>query len=87
MLFDVEKHCLSYKQCSTCWGNDDGGLWCLESCRSKEKTQGFNLEQFITMLEQEKYRCADNELKATWNKAIKKAVLLVKANMAKGKMQ
>lgn len=83
MIFDVEKRCSNYKQCSCYWSNDDGSFWCFETCRSAEKDTGFNLEGFVTMLEQEKYRYVDNELKATWNKAIKKAVLLVKANMLK----
>ena len=81
ILYNVEKICSLYHQCTSCWTNDDGGCWCFESCKINDERKTFNLDGFVTMLQQEKYRCVDSDAKAIWNKAIKKAILLIESNI------
>lgn len=78
MLRDVEMGCPSYASCSYYHTDNDGGLWCDERCKPFDKEK--KLCTLVTRLEQEKYQCADNEQKEIWNKAIKKAILLVRTN-------
>ena len=79
MLKDVQIVCPYYDSCSYCYADNDGGCWCDEQCKPSDKEK--NLCTLVTRLEQEKYQCADNEYKEIWNKAIKKAILLVRTNL------
>lgn len=81
ILHNVEKVCSLCHQCTSCWTNDDGGYWCFESCKANEKGKTFDLDGFVTMLQQEKYKRVDSDAKAIWNKAIKKAILLIESNI------
>ena len=81
ILYNVEKVCSLCHQCTSCWADDDGGYWCFESCNANDEKKTFNLDGFVTMLQQEKYRCVDSDAKAIWNKAIKKAILLIESNI------
>lgn len=84
ILHDVEKFCSLYHQCTSCWTDENGGCWCFESCKANEKGKTFDLDGFVTMLQQEKYKRVDSDAKAIWNKAIKKAILLIESNIVNG---
>lgn len=80
-LYNVEQTCTLYNQCTSHWTDDNGSCWCFESCKVNEKGKTFDLDGFVTMLQQEKYRYVDSDAKAIWNKAIKKAILLIESNI------
>ena len=63
-------------------------MWCFEDCKQEHAPQTshavrVDLDKLFSMLSSEKYHNADTELKATWNKAIKKAVLMVESSILK----
>lgn len=80
-LYNVEQTCTLYNQCTSRWTDDNGDCWCFESCKVNEKGKTFDIDGFVTMLQQEKYRYVDSDAKAIWNKAIKKAILLIESNI------
>lgn len=81
VLYNVDETCSLYKQCTSCWTDESGGCWCFESCKANEKGKTFDPDGFVTMLQQEKYKRVDSDAKAIWNKAIKKAILLIESNI------